>query len=149
MTGSRWAVYWTPEPAHPLWRAGCEWLGRDPAADTDGVPPPHRRAPWRYGFHATLKAPMPLRDAIDPALFALLGRWGYPHVFERWRFHLTLSDPIPPADAERRSRLERDAKAHCSRALRHPLHARSLCVFVEDRPGAPLRLAQRSPLRAT
>src|SRR5262245_21221904 len=30
-----------------------------------GAPPEHAQQPWRYGFHATLKAPFRLRDRSD------------------------------------------------------------------------------------
>jgi putative phosphonate metabolism protein len=32
---------------------------------------------------------------------ALLDRWGYPYVFEEYRFHMTLSDALDPADRRR------------------------------------------------
>jgi hypothetical protein len=62
MAARRYAVYFAPPASHPLWQAGCAWLGRDaragqrpsPAATADV------QRPWRYGFHATLKAPMAL-----------------------------------------------------------------------------------------
>ena len=56
----RYAVYWMPEPGHPLWAAGCTWLGRDGGAGGAGGGPARRHvaSPWRYGFHATLKAPL-------------------------------------------------------------------------------------------
>lgn len=65
----RYALYYAPAPDHPLWRASCAWLGRDPsaAADTRAPPRPHVREPWRYGFHATLKAPMRLAPGHDEA----------------------------------------------------------------------------------
>lgn len=60
----RFAVYFAPSASHPLWRVGCAWLGRDPADVANvAVTPPARSDvadPWRYGFHATLKAPMRL-----------------------------------------------------------------------------------------
>lgn len=64
----RHALYYAPPPTHALWRAGCEWLQRDPAAPE--APPPQRahvREPWRYGFHATLKPPIRLADGRDEA----------------------------------------------------------------------------------
>ncbi|PXW95800.1 uncharacterized protein DUF1045 [Sphaerotilus hippei] len=65
----RYAVYHVPPILHPLWAAGCSWLGRDPCADEIGRPPPGRIQPWRYGFHATLKPPMRLAAGIVvPAL---------------------------------------------------------------------------------
>jgi hypothetical protein len=66
----RHALYYAPPPTHALWRAGCEWLQRDPSS---AIAPPPRRAhvqePWRYGFHATLKPPMRLADGRDEASF--------------------------------------------------------------------------------
>jgi hypothetical protein len=59
---------------------------------------------------------------------------------------MTLSDTISERDDPRRSRLEHEAKAHFAAALAQPMHARSLCVFVEPRAGVPLRLACRLPL---
>ncbi|WP_085316665.1 DUF1045 domain-containing protein [Derxia lacustris] len=74
----RHALYFAPAEAHPLWRAGCDWLGRDCAAEAaagaladaataPAAPPPHARDPWRYGFHATLKPPFALRADHSPA----------------------------------------------------------------------------------
>lgn len=216
---ARYAVYWAPEEDHPLWEAGCRWLGRDPRLDTVGTPPPRRTAPWRYGFHATLKAPIPLRagagidefsravaglasrsrrfdlpslrvallddfialrpvqearagdplyelaaqcvqalDAwrspggvsrdtagLDAEQRALLQRWGYPHVLGRWRFHLSLSDALDPSGAATRGLVD-TATAHFAAALETPLSLRSLCIFEEPSPGAPLRLRERLPL---
>ena len=65
---ARYGIYYTPPPDHPLWHAGCEWLGRDPSVPA--VTPPARvgvNEPWRYGFHATLKPPMRLIDGRDEA----------------------------------------------------------------------------------
>lgn len=173
----RYAIYWAPSPAHALWPLGCAWLGRDARAGREPGAPArtHVAAPWRYGFHATLKAPMalrdgvlesdllaavhrvaarhrpfplptlrvgllhdfvalrpqeeipaghPLRDLADACVVRLddfraapsaaerarrstagLGarqrdqveRFGYAHVLDDWRFHITLSDPLPGA----------------------------------------------------
>lgn len=58
----RFAVYYAPPADHPLWLAGCEWLGRDPSAgQSRGTAPLFAQDPWRYGFHATLKPPMRLQ----------------------------------------------------------------------------------------
>lgn len=216
----RHALYWAPEDDHPLWAAGCAWLGRDPRAAEAGTAPPGREAPWRYGFHATLKAPFALAEGVDearleaavealamacapfaldtlhvgaladfaalrlrvtpPALQALadravveldplrrpmppaegarrakglddferklLERWGYPHVLSQWRFHMTLTDPLPDPGARACAMAEADA--HFAAALRVPLTVRSVCVFVEPAPAAPLRLSRRFALGA-
>jgi len=83
----RFAIYYAPADNHPLWRLGCEWLGRDPAGADIQHRPPGIDAPQldaltisarRYGFHATIKAPMRLhpdttRRELETALqdFAL------------------------------------------------------------------------------
>lgn len=62
----RYALYYAPSPTHALWRAGCEWLQRDPSSAEAPAPQrAHVREPWRYGFHATLKPPMRLAEGRD------------------------------------------------------------------------------------
>ncbi len=65
---ARHAVYFAPEASHPLWSAGCEWLGRG-ADGSPSSPPscPETAAPWRYGWHATLKAPLRLAQGVTEA----------------------------------------------------------------------------------
>ena len=66
MSTVRHAIYYAPPPTHPLWRAGCEWLQRDPSAPDAPAPRrEHVREPWRYGFHATLKPPIRLAEGRD------------------------------------------------------------------------------------
>jgi putative phosphonate metabolism protein len=66
-TDARVALYYAPRPDDPLWSAGNRWLGRDPLSDAALAQPdlPDLAAitadARRYGFHATLKAPMRLR----------------------------------------------------------------------------------------
>ena len=224
----RFAVYWTPAPSHPLWGAGCVWLGRDPCAPPDAAAPPrsHTAAPARYGFHATLQAPMRLADGVSPADLraavaalaaehapfdmpvlevawlhdflalrpvqppapthplrrladacvrqldplrarpaeadmarriregslddaqqALLARWGYPHVFDHWRFHMTLSERF----ADRASRQAADfaqaaREAFATSLAAQPLASASVCIFHEAHAGAPFVLIERVPL---
>lgn len=217
MSGPRYAVYYAPDPAHPLWQAGCEWLGRDARwADDAGAPLAHRAEPWRYGFHATLKPPLHLAPgqdeaALDHALHALaagatpfqmpplkvdtladfialrpadalardhplwrladacvtaldgirappgkaeLARrlqkpldaaarqrlldWGYPHVLEGWRFHMTLSDSLVYAKP-----LLRAAQEHFVAALQAPLRCNDLCLFTQPAAGQPFVLKRR------
>lgn len=70
--GGRYALYFAPDPAGPLWRFGSRTLGYDASTGAEGLPepPPGCEAmdwraateePRRYGFHATLKAPFELR----------------------------------------------------------------------------------------
>ncbi|MCK6404057.1 MAG: DUF1045 domain-containing protein [Sphaerotilus natans] len=74
---ARYAIYLTPPVDHPLWQSGCTWLGRDPSGDEAPAAPARRAAPWRYGFHATLKTPMRLAEgcslqSLHQALCALV-----------------------------------------------------------------------------
>ena len=218
---TRYALYFAPAATHPLWIAGCDWLGRDPASAATAGGGAHRADPRRYGFHATLKPPFALRDgasraqllaalshfADERAPFAMPGlavatlgdflalrpvdpdatasgqplreladdcvrlfdefrrpplpaetarrmaaglderqrghvdRWGYPHVFEHWRFHMTLTDSL--SDNRLRTELLADATRHFAAALAQPLRCDGVALFVEDAPGADFRLLRR------
>jgi putative phosphonate metabolism protein len=64
----RVAVYYAPQPDDPLFAESATWLGRDPES---GAPAPQPEIPGLaeitaepcvYGFHATLKPPMRLKE---------------------------------------------------------------------------------------
>jgi hypothetical protein len=73
----RFALYYAPATTHPLWLKAAQWLGRDPgggpviAADIAGIDTEYRwrisESARRYGFHATIKAPMALAPGEDQA----------------------------------------------------------------------------------
>ena len=218
---NRYALYFAPAATHPLWIAGCDWLGRDPASAATAGGGAHRADPRRYGFHATLKPPFALRDGasraqllaalshfaderapfampslavatlgdflalrpVDPGATASgqplreladdcvrlfdefrrppspaetarrvaaglderqrgqVDRWGYPHVFEHWRFHMTLTDSL--SDNRLRTELLAGATRHFAAALARPLRCDGVALFVEDAPGADFRLLRR------
>lgn len=227
----RHAVYLAPAPDHPLWQAGSAWLGRD-ARTGQPVTPPARQGtatPWRYGFHATVKAPLrlaegrtpgdwvaavrdlarqhrpflmpafcvaaldhfialvpatpgpaaaPLRALADACVTGLdawrappsdaerrrqtpahlsarqrdhVDRWGYAHVLDDWRPHLTLSDNLGPEAAHdgTRDALQQAATRHFAAALAVPWVCDALCLYAEPTPGAPFQLTHRLPLGAT
>ena len=217
---ARYAVYFAPAAEHPLWQAGSRWLGRDARAGESVTPAAsgERQLPWRYGFHATLKAPMalapevrvadwldgvaalaarqrafampplqpallqdflalrptrnvqaahPLRRLADACVTELdawraplsaterarqlrtgfttrqrqaLDRWGYAHVLDDWRFHMTLSGPL--ADS-RKERLEADAVRWFAAGLGEPLVCDALCVFQQAGLDQPFFLTHR------
>jgi putative phosphonate metabolism protein len=184
---ARYAIYYVPPAATPLWDKASAWLGRDAYAGAPrprpGFPPLSdldldalTADPRGYGFHATLKAPFelaarrseaellaalrsfaagqsPFEAAIAPAAlgrflafrlqtpcpemdalhgacvreldafreplsdFDLARRrkapltpeqderliaWGYPYVFEDFRFHMTLTGQIRDEDDRER-----------------------------------------------
>lgn len=83
----RYAIYWAPPREHPLWQAGCAWLGRDPETGETFAPPcldgleGVRHAaitaePARYGWHATLKPPFRLAAGeTEASLDAAMARF--------------------------------------------------------------------------
>ena len=217
---ARYAVYFAPAAEHPLWQAGSHWLGRDARAGEPVMPAvsDERQLPWRYGFHATLKAPMalapgvgvadwlegvaalaarqrafrmpqlqptllqgflalcpirsvpawhPLRLLADACVKDLdgwraplsaaerarqlrpgfttrqrqsLDRWGYAHVLDDWRFHMTLSGPL---DDNRKERLKADAERWFADALGEPIVCDALCVFQQAGRDQPFFLTDR------
>jgi hypothetical protein len=67
---ARYAVYWAPPAASALWHFAARWLGRDAATGETCPAPDARHAELvadaaRYGFHATLKAPIALADGVS------------------------------------------------------------------------------------
>lgn len=81
-------------------------------------------------------------ETLDERGRALLERWGYPHVLERFVFHMTLSGPVDGDLALVHNAARRAFAAH----LETPqplLHA----LFREDEPGGPFRIIalQRLP----
>lgn len=74
----RFALYYAPAASDPLAQLAAKWLGRDPAggqpvaaAPAGSISASERRrftdSARRYGFHATLKAPMRLRPGLRRA----------------------------------------------------------------------------------
>lgn len=80
-------------------------------------------------------------ERLSPRARALLDAWGYPHVFEEFRFHMTLTDALPEA-------AQADWHARLSEAFRDsgagPLTLRSLGILRQDGQ-APFRLLKRIP----
>lgn len=67
----------------------------------------------------------------------LLALYGYPHVMERFRLHLTLTGPVDASQAQRISQAAGPAIARLNREA--PLSLDRLCLFVERSPGAPFQ----------
>jgi hypothetical protein len=74
---------------------------------------------------------------------ALLIEWGYPYVFDEFRFHMTLSSSL--ADAAERATLVAWWQARTP-AL-GPLAIDHAALFVEPAPGEPFVLWQRVPFQ--
>ena len=226
----RYAIYFAPEPGSVLDRFGAELLGYDAHQGIDIPFPSGMKLPadWReitqdprkYGFHATLKAPMALRPgksegeliagcaafaavprtvpmikpivdvisgfiALVPAAASpdlerlaadctsefeafraplteqdrarrnpskltprqreLLDHWGYPYVFEEFRFHMTLTGRLDAAHAPI-LRMLRD----CFRDTGiRDLAIDRIALFRQDEPAQRFRVIGHWPLRGT
>lgn len=74
----------------------------------------------------------------------LFEQWGYPYVFEEFRFHLTLTDPIPPT---RESEIDSALAAHFAKhSPGSDVLLRSIALFIEREPGAPFEALSAHPL---
>ncbi|QOD44072.1 DUF1045 domain-containing protein [Clavibacter zhangzhiyongii] len=82
--------------------------------------------------------------SLTPRQRELLAAWGYPHVLDGFRFHLTLTDRIPAAE---RPRAEAALAAWFAGCTDRPLAVDALAVLIEDAPGSPFRLHAVHPLR--
>lgn len=72
----------------------------------------------------------------------LLDHWGYPHVMEEFRFHLTLTSRLAPDWAEVTQTV---LAAHFAPVLPQPFVIEDLCLFGEDMAGR-FHLLHRYPL---
>ncbi len=84
------------------------------------------------------------RHGLRPAQEANLTRWGYPHVFATWFFHMTLTRRLAP---EERALYQPAAEAWFADVLTIPRHVSDLCLFTQSSPAAPFTIAERIPLR--
>jgi hypothetical protein len=73
---------------------------------------------------------------------AMLSRWGYPYVFQLWRFHLTLTRRL---DEVEMARLKPAAEAFFASGLDRPRSFDSLAVYTQPETGAPFELSARIP----
>ncbi len=230
--GSRFAIYFAPDPASALWRFGSSILSYDAslALGCDPLVPTfwtedewwdRTEEPRRYGFHATLKAPFHLRDgAHEDELFAAfdlfaaqqkpfvieglrvcclgtfvalvpvgetgkisrlaakavrnfdalraplseadlarrlssplserqqqyLQEWGYPYVFEDFRFHMTLTGPLVPEECAKAEGELKSLFAAC--VGQGPVAVDSIALFRQDRRDGRFRIVRRAPLLA-
>ena len=69
--------------------------------------------------------------------------WGYPYVFEQFRFHFTLTERL--ADGKCKDRVHIALLEFFEPLLDDPLVIDALCLFVEPAPGQPLRCLHRFP----
>ncbi len=72
-------------------------------------------------------------------------RWGYPYVFDTWKFHMSLTGSLP---AHHLPPLEQHLSERFCAVSRQPLPVDAICIFHEPHPGAPFRIVERATLRS-
>jgi 2'-5' RNA ligase len=71
-----------------------------------------------------------------------LQRWGYPHVGEDFRFHMTLTNSIGDDQVEG---IETALKKHFATVLDRAVQVDGLALFTEPEPGKPFHIHAREP----
>lgn len=85
-----------------------------------------------------------LAAALAPREIANLDRWGYPYIFDSFRFHMTLTGPLPPARRALVLALLQEAfAAQCGDA---PLAIDRLALLRQDDAAARFRVIAQAPL---
>jgi hypothetical protein len=84
------------------------------------------------------------RGGLPPEQDAMLVDWGYPHVLTTWRFHMTLTRRLTPAE---RVDIQRVAESYFAEALAIPRRVEDICIFTQIAPGSAFLLAERLALR--
>ncbi|TCS64951.1 DUF1045 domain-containing protein [Varunaivibrio sulfuroxidans] len=81
---------------------------------------------------------------LTPRQRSLLAAWGYPFVFEEFRFHMTLTDQLKNGQKKRPLTLLR---RHFTEIAETPLWLDAISLFQQPDRGAPFTLAERYLLR--
>jgi len=85
-----------------------------------------------------------LAAGLSPRQAAHLERWGYPFVFEEFRFHMTLTGRIAP---DRRAAIHALLQDEFAKACGYgPIWLDRLALARQDRPDAPFRVIGHGPV---
>ncbi|MBP1883570.1 DUF1045 domain-containing protein [Sinorhizobium mexicanum] len=82
-------------------------------------------------------------DRLTAPQFSNLHRWGDPYVMDEYRFHMKLTGALNPETARR---MEAPLRELFEPYLERPLAIGSLALFIEQDPGAPMRVHSQHPL---
>ncbi|MBO3758551.1 DUF1045 domain-containing protein [Ciceribacter sp. L1K22] len=84
-------------------------------------------------------------ERLSPAQRDNLGRWGYPYVFDEFRFHLTLTGQVP---REKQAAFLELLQSRFAAFVDRPLAIAGLGLFREEEPGGPFIVHTWLPLGA-
>lgn len=82
-------------------------------------------------------------ERLAPSLRANLEAWGYPYIFDAFRFHMTLTERLSANDA---ARVLPVLVAHFGDMLAEPVAMDRLALYVETAPGAPFTCLHEATL---
>lgn len=99
---------------------------------------PFRAPPDQWEFMRRRRQPLSARQEEH------LLRWGYPYVFDEFRFHLTLSDVLPEREA---SSLLDAARPHFADVIGAPLRIDALTLFRQVERDGPFLAERRFALK--
>ena len=85
-------------------------------------------------------------ERLSPHQRDLLKTWGYPYIFDAFRFHMTLSDRL---DGETARAVHRALDNQFEALVADPVAFDRLAIFAEPAPGAPFICLHQAPLAGT
>ena len=83
-------------------------------------------------------------ERLTPRQREYLAAWGYPYVFAEWRFHMTLTRRLTPAEKAIILPAVTEALGDAPALTRS---VSDICVFAQAAPGAPFTILERLTLR--
>ena len=83
-------------------------------------------------------------ERLSPRQRDYLTRWGYPYVFDEWRFHMTLTRRL---NAPEKASIMPAAITALGDTPAQPRQVRDIAVFAQASAGAPFTVLARLPLR--
>lgn len=85
-----------------------------------------------------------LRGGLSDMETTLLVQWGYPYVFDRFRFHMTLTGQVPEG---RREQVAHRLEARFGVLLDEDFHIDVISLFEQESPESPFVVTDRFGLR--
>ncbi len=79
----------------------------------------------------------------DPRQLELIERWGYPYVFDQWKFHMTLTSSL--LDRQALVATHEELSFEFAGVLSQAVVCDAICLFVQEHRQAPFRVLQRFP----
>ena len=79
-------------------------------------------------------------NRLTPRQANLLAEWGYPYVFQEFRFHMTLTGPLPAAE---RQKIINALAPVVARLNEQPLRLDALTIYLQPAPNAPFVITRR------